>query len=360
MMALRMREKRKRETKTEKRTAEGERTMKEEKLLAAEAMRQYIVDHLEEMPAAEDVAAAAGYSPRHGARLFREATGRSIGEYIRLLRLSAAARSLAGQDDRVLDVALDHSYDSHEGFTKAFRSAFGISPVSYRKGGRPIPFFIPYPIGLPEKMFTLTGKENKMQNIVTATIVHRPGRKLIVSYSDTGRDYWSYCQEKGCDWEGLLLSIPERLDLPAFLSLPEGMVPAGKAPGAVGVEVPADYAGQLPPGFEIVDLPEGDIFYFTSQPYEDEGPLPKRSRRCSPPTKATAPRITATPLPRKNCPCSILAPSRNPARASPCLRRRFHKRGTNFLLPFWGPDCSQVAKNPQFHSELRVLVLHTG
>lgn len=248
--------------------------MSDEARKAAEAMRKYIVEHLDGELTPASVARATGYSERHGARMFRNATGRGLAEYIRLLRLSAAARSLARSDcDTILDVALIHQYDSHEGFTKAFSSAFGISPKAYRKGGRPIQFFIPYPVCLPEDMFKR--KDGPVNNIITATILPRPARRLVTLYSKTGTDYWSFCQEQGCDWEGLLLSIPERMDIPAFLSLPPAMIPPGFAEGAVGIEVPAYYAGQVPAGYALNDLPAGEMLYFRSPPYESEDSFPE-------------------------------------------------------------------------------------
>lgn len=249
------------------------REMSNEALKAAEAMRQYIVDNLDGELSPALVCRAAGYSERHGARLFKQATGKGLSAYIRLLRLSAAAQALAQNGGSVLEVALSHRYDSHEGFTKAFSSAFGISPRVYKKGGRPIQYFIPYPVSLPPEMFQR--KDDTMNNIITATIAPRPARKLVALYSKTGTDYWSFCQEQGCDWEGLLLSIPERMDIPAFLSLPPAMVPAGCAEGAVGVEVPADYAGQLPEGYALIDLPAGEMLYFQSPPYQREDAFPE-------------------------------------------------------------------------------------
>lgn len=250
------------------------RDMGDEALKAAETMRRYIVEHLTEDILPVDAASAAGYSLRHGSRLFRLVTGKSLGEYIRLLRLSSAAQSLAENTDNVLGVALSHRYDSHEGFTKAFTSAFGITPRSYRKGGRPIQYFIPYPIATPEIMFRRKdGPMNK--NIITASFVPRPVRKLILMHSNTGVDYWSYCREKGCDWEGLLLSIRERMDSPAFLSLPPAMIPKGCAEGAVGIEVPQNYTGEIPEGYVLADLPAGEMLYFQSQPYEPEDAFPE-------------------------------------------------------------------------------------
>lgn len=237
-----------------------------------EAMRRAIITGLDRGITPAEAADAVGYSQRHASRIFKEVTGKSMREYIRLLRLTHAAEALAKDRGGILETALDHRFDSHEGFTKAFRSAFGICPTAYRQGGRPIPYFIPYPVGLPPEFFT-GGKDIMSQ--ITVTFVERSARKMILLYSETGTDYWSFCQEQGCDWEGLLRSIPERMDAPAFLALPKQMIPTGKALGAVGIEVPADWQGQPPKGYDIIDLPPISLAYFQSPPYEKEDDFPQ-------------------------------------------------------------------------------------
>lgn len=245
---------------------------------AAEKMRLYIVDHLDDDITPADVASAVGYSERHGNRVFVYVMGKSLGEYIRLLRLSAAADELSVGQGNVLDVALSHGYDSHEGFTKAFSSAFGINPKEYRKGGHPINYFMSYPV-FAEQAAVDNEKDSKgevqMSEIVTATIIQRPKRKMIIMYSKSGTDYFSFCEEKGCDWEGIFHSIPERLDMPAYLTLPPGMRPEGCAEGAVGVEVPASYNGEVPAGYELIDLESCEYVFFQSMPFENENDFPK-------------------------------------------------------------------------------------
>lgn len=245
--------------------------MNKETLRGAQRMQQHILCHCMEPLTPGDVARAAGYSERHGGRIFKECTGRSISEYIRLLRLSAAAESLIQEEENILNVALSHQYNSHEGFLKAFSSAFGISPKAYRKGDRPIQYFIPYPLELPPTIFE---RRNMPMEMITVTICPRPARKLLLHYSQTGTDYWSFCQEKGCDWEGLLLSIKGRMDTPAFLSLPESMIPAGCSSGAAGIELPLDYSGALPSNYALTTLPAGSVAYFQSPPFESEDEFP--------------------------------------------------------------------------------------
>ena len=52
--------------------------------------------------------------------------------------------------------------------------------------------------------------------------------------------------------------------------MPENMRPSGTSVYTQGVEVPGDYTGEVPEGFEIVDLPPCKMVVFQGQPYDDE------------------------------------------------------------------------------------------
>lgn len=78
----------------------------------------------------EELSAEAGFSVYHFHRLFEAATGLSIMRYVTMRRLLHAACEIsAGRD--VLSAALDYGFDTHAGFYKAFRKAFGASPAHY-------------------------------------------------------------------------------------------------------------------------------------------------------------------------------------------------------------------------------------
>lgn len=81
------------------------------------------------------LARAARYSQWHAARLFKEVTGKSPFEYVRLRRRSAAAEELRRSSRKVVDLAFDSVLDSHEGFTRAFARQFGVSPLRFRTTG---------------------------------------------------------------------------------------------------------------------------------------------------------------------------------------------------------------------------------
>ncbi len=54
-------------------------------------------------------------------------------EYIKLRRLSRAYESLDKKQYRILDIALDNGFGSHETFTRAFKEAYGMTPEQYRE-----------------------------------------------------------------------------------------------------------------------------------------------------------------------------------------------------------------------------------
>src|SRR5215472_8782310 len=81
------------------------------------------------------IARACGVSRSHLANAFGTATGLPVMHYVRVRRLSEAAKVLAGGAPDILAVALDAGYASHEAFTRAFRDNFGMTPERVRERG---------------------------------------------------------------------------------------------------------------------------------------------------------------------------------------------------------------------------------
>lgn len=89
-------------------------------------------DRARPSPLAE-LAAEAQRSPTHFQRTFAKLVGESPKRYDTRLRLEAAAMLLVCGGAAVLDIALEVGFDSHEGFTRAFRSQFDTSPREFRR-----------------------------------------------------------------------------------------------------------------------------------------------------------------------------------------------------------------------------------
>jgi len=243
-------------------------------------MQEYIAAHLDGEITLEALGAAAGYSKYHAARTFGELTGRTPFAYIRAMRLTRAAQSLrdGGGPTRsaspVIDAALDSGFDSHEGFTRAFMREFGITPRKYAHETPAVRYFVPYPVAhahiFSEEVEPM--QNEKVSRTVTVTAIERPARKLILQRAAKAKDgdYFAFCEEMGCEWEGLLGSIAEKFDSPALLTLPPNLVKPGTSNTAAGVEVPADYAKPIPAGYDVIDLPPCTMLYFIGARYDNE------------------------------------------------------------------------------------------
>ena len=230
--------------------------------------QEYIKAHHTDMEfSVENVCSAVGYSRRQLDRLFQKHMSITLYEYINAVLLSESAAKLVNSDNTVIDVALDYHYQSHEGYTRSFVRRFSITPSEYRKHKIAIPIFTQH----PANHYYILKEGQKMDNtsICTVTPVNRPKRKLIYLTSRSATDYLSYCEEIGCDWEGLLNSIPEKFDIAALIDLPDFLHENGISKIASGVEVPLDYEKPLPDGYKIAELPECTMLYLQSEPYEN-------------------------------------------------------------------------------------------
>ena len=197
-------------------------------------------------------------------------------EYIRRERLIHSAHALRNGNPRVLDVALDYVFDSHEGFTRAFANAFGITPKKYAGYPTPDGWLIPYHYLNRQKLQVEEANMKQQAAVIFTQIVERPARKLILRRSKHADNYFAYTEEVGCGknemsapWD-VLCGIKEALYEPVGLWLPDKMRPAGTGIYAHGVEVPSEYAGEIPDGFAVIPLVPCKLLVFQGEPYNDE------------------------------------------------------------------------------------------
>ena len=81
----------------------------------------------------DEIAKIVGQSAINFQRTFSIVTDISVFEYIRRRRLTLAAFDIQNTNDKVIDVALKHGYESPEAFTRAFKEMHGTSPTNARK-----------------------------------------------------------------------------------------------------------------------------------------------------------------------------------------------------------------------------------
>ncbi len=244
-----------------------------DKIKAAERMQAHIEAHLCEKITMASLARAARYSQWHAARLFKEVTGKAPFEYIRLRRLSSAAERLRGTSCKVIDVAFDFVFDSHEGFTRAFARHFGMPPNHFRNTGSTTELFMPPQL---RNWYTRRQREeqtmpaNKKPETVFVQVLDRPARKIIVKRAKKATHYFEYCEEVGCEVWDRLAAIPNALQEPLGMWLPDSLQPPGTSQYVQGVEVATDFDGEVPDGFEVADLPACKMMVFQGPPFEDK------------------------------------------------------------------------------------------
>ena len=244
-----------------------------DKIKATEKMQAYIEAHLGEPITMAALARAACYSQWHAARMFRDVTGKPPFEYIRMRRLSAAAQRLRETSSKVIDVAFDFVFDSHEGFTRAFARQFGMSPARFRRTDSPVRLFLPPQL---REWYTRRQKgectmiQDKKPDVVFVQILERPARKAIIKRGKKAAHYFEYCEEVGCEVWDQLTAIPNALHEPMGMWLPPKFRAPDTSEYVQGVEVASDYDGEAPAGFEVIDLPPCKMMVFQGPTYDDK------------------------------------------------------------------------------------------
>lgn len=95
----------------------------------------YIEENLQTEITAEELAQAAGFSLFHYYRLFQQATGLPVMQYILRRRLLHGVYAM-NRGERKLDAAMSYGFDTYPGFYKAFCREFGTTPTEFLEANR--------------------------------------------------------------------------------------------------------------------------------------------------------------------------------------------------------------------------------
>ena len=87
----------------------------------------------EEKLGLQEVARALRLSPYYLAHLFKSSEGKSVGEYIKEIRIARAKELLETSELSIIDIALEVGYSDPGYFSRLFRKATGYSPGRYRR-----------------------------------------------------------------------------------------------------------------------------------------------------------------------------------------------------------------------------------
>ena len=236
------------------------------------------------------LAVQLGYSEYHFSRMFRQVSGMRLREYLRYRRLAFALAPVPDTRDSFLKIALDYGFSSHEAFTRAFKQAYGLTPREYRQNPAPVALHTilrPFDCYLLEK-----GRAEGAEGTIRTYFVTVPAHKFLHIRNCRSIGYWDFWQRQnkipGQNQEtvcGLLADIPGRLDdrggqemdgssgqIMAFLNDPAGRICSWGIPLAEcwGVRLPLGYTGRVPPGMQLLEVPEGEYIVFEHGPFDPE------------------------------------------------------------------------------------------
>jgi AraC family transcriptional regulator len=92
--------------------------------------------HFQETVRLGEVASRVGIHPVHLAREFRKFHGCTVGQYVRKLRVEAAARKLAESDLPLATIALETGFANQAHLSRIFKLVTGLTPARYRDSSR--------------------------------------------------------------------------------------------------------------------------------------------------------------------------------------------------------------------------------
>lgn len=91
---------------------------------------EYIEKNIKEELTLKSIANQVGYSEFHFLRIFKEQMGLSIMDFVQERRLILASKEIFN-GRKIVDVAIDYCYETHSGFSKAFKKKFGFTPTQH-------------------------------------------------------------------------------------------------------------------------------------------------------------------------------------------------------------------------------------
>ncbi len=222
----------------------------------------YVEENITEEIDFEEAAKRAYSSPFHFQRVFGILCGLSLGDYIRMRKLSLAGEELSGGNAKIIDIALKYGYDTPESFSRAFTRFHGITPSEAKHSGN-VKIFTPLSVKL-----TLTGgskmdyriEKRKAFQIVCKR--KRVGKPQSANVSQDISAMWKEYSEDGTMGR-LIACMPENPTMNGLLGICfSSELDAKQFPYGIGVE----YDGRkVDDDLEIITIPENAYAVFTSK-----------------------------------------------------------------------------------------------
>lgn len=93
----------------------------------------YIGKYYDSVIRLDELAALVNMNPQYFCRYFKKNIGKTITEYINVIRIEKAATALVETEDKIIDIATACGFDNVGYFIRRFRKEKGMTPSEYRK-----------------------------------------------------------------------------------------------------------------------------------------------------------------------------------------------------------------------------------
>ncbi len=220
----------------------------------------YIEQHLTEEIDYEAAAREAYSSSFHFQRVFSILCGFTLGEYVRMRRLSLAANDIIHTDEKIIEIAMKYGYDSPESFTRAFTRFHGVTP-SEAKRGAVVKSFSRLSVKLT--LIGGTTMDYRIEKVDALKIVCKKKQVTKPENATATADisaFWDDCTSDGTI-KNILGYFPKEPRLKGLLGICFSCdMEANKFPYGIGVE----YDGRplADDSLEVVEIPENTYAVF--------------------------------------------------------------------------------------------------
>lgn len=209
----------------------------------------YIEKNLYNKISLDDISQHTGISKYYLHRIFKSLTGESIIEYVQSRKLTASINELLNTNMRIIDIALDYGFEYEQSYIRAFKKAFGCTPLKVRSDQTSLSLVIKEKINTNNilslgnsitynprfvfrQKFNLIGIKHKILSKSGDKTANAYGRDFFYNYKDkisntiNPQVYFGYT-----DWSssGFIYYIPS-VQVPDLTKIPEGMT---------GISIPA-------------------------------------------------------------------------------------------------------------------------
>lgn len=93
----------------------------------------YIGEHYDSVIRLDELATLVNMNPQYFCRYFKKNIGKTITEYINVIRIEKAATALLETQDKIIDIATDCGFENVGYFIRRFKKEKGVTPSEYRE-----------------------------------------------------------------------------------------------------------------------------------------------------------------------------------------------------------------------------------